>query len=201
MRRHNYLISDDISSSLIALFVVATTTKYLSLVQNVISTHVHAGQEVIKLEEKHPGKMQYSSMYGRTTNVVTLFLSYSSFSMIIFLVLSTCTIEAAFKALLHQNETFLAIHASGDSVLETGNNNNLKTISKCNFPPYGRDFREGKPTGRFCNGKIISDFIGKCSLNECFRWKQAWIEDDLLLFSWEYSSEKDTKKYYVLRYQ
>eukprot|EP01018_Ginkgo_biloba_P004759 Gb_24154 [translate_table: standard] len=30
---------------------------------------------------------------------------------------------------------------------------------KSNFPPYGRDFIDHKPTGRFCNGKLASDFI------------------------------------------
>ena len=36
----------------------------------------------------------------------------------------------------------------------------FKTAIKCNFPPYGRDFMHAIPTGRFCNGKILSDFIG-----------------------------------------
>ncbi|GMN35841.1 hypothetical protein TIFTF001_005568 [Ficus carica] len=133
--------------------------------------------------------MQYSSMYGRTTNVVTLFLSYSSFSMIIFLGLSTCTVEAAFKALLHQNETFLAIHAFGNSVLETGNNNNLKTISKCNFPPYGRDFREGKPTGSGHNEILFSYFATQLRkfhydvpsyTDLLLRWASAFLKSEKL---------------------
>ncbi|WCJ24334.1 GDSL esterase/lipase At1g23500 [Euphorbia peplus] len=51
--------------------------------------------------------------------------------------------------------------AFGDSILDTGNNNNLQTTSKCNFPPYGRDFPGGVPTGRFCNGKVFSDLIAE----------------------------------------
>lgn len=48
----------------------------------------------------------------------------------------------------------------GDSVVDVGNNNNLETIVKANFPPYGRDFIQHEPTGRFCNGKLASDFTG-----------------------------------------
>ncbi|KAK7280770.1 hypothetical protein RJT34_25837 [Clitoria ternatea] len=52
-----------------------------------------------------------------------------------------------------------ALFAFGDSILDTGNNNNLLTVSKCNFPPYGRDFPGGKPTGRWGNGKVPTDLI------------------------------------------
>ncbi|XP_027368232.1 GDSL esterase/lipase At1g23500-like [Abrus precatorius] len=57
------------------------------------------------------------------------------------------------------NGTFPALFSFGDSILDTGNNNNLQTLSKCNFPPYGMDFEGGKATGRFCDGKIPSDLI------------------------------------------
>ncbi|KAM3217667.1 GDSL esterase/lipase [Capsicum annuum] len=49
----------------------------------------------------------------------------------------------------------------GDSVVDVGNNNNLSTIIKANFPPYGRDFVTHKPTGRFCNGKLATDFTAE----------------------------------------
>ncbi|WOK99386.1 GDSL esterase/lipase [Canna indica] len=45
----------------------------------------------------------------------------------------------------------------GDSVVDAGNNNDLLTIVKANFPPYGRDFVQHKATGRFCNGKLATD--------------------------------------------
>ena len=48
----------------------------------------------------------------------------------------------------------------GDSVVDVGNNNNLLTVVKANFPPYGRDFVTHAPTGRFCNGKLATDFTG-----------------------------------------
>ncbi|XP_010536421.1 PREDICTED: GDSL esterase/lipase At1g23500-like [Tarenaya hassleriana] len=60
-----------------------------------------------------------------------------------------------------QNAVFPAIFAFGDSILDTGNNNNLQTLSKCNFFPYGRDFIGGKATGRFGNGRVLSDIIAQ----------------------------------------
>ncbi|KAJ4799787.1 GDSL esterase/lipase [Rhynchospora pubera] len=51
----------------------------------------------------------------------------------------------------------------GDSLVDAGNNDYLFTISKANIPPYGIDFLPsgGKPTGRFTNGRTISDIIGQ----------------------------------------
>ncbi|XP_038720376.1 GDSL esterase/lipase At5g03820 [Tripterygium wilfordii] len=49
----------------------------------------------------------------------------------------------------------------GDSVVDVGNNNNLTTLIKANFPPYGRDFVTHRPTGRFCNGKLATDFTAE----------------------------------------
>lgn len=61
---------------------------------------------------------------------------------------------------LPPNETVPAVIVFGDSIMDTGNNNNLKTLVKCNFPPYGQDFKAKKPTGRFGNGLVPSDIIG-----------------------------------------
>ncbi|XP_027070612.1 GDSL esterase/lipase At5g03820-like [Coffea arabica] len=49
----------------------------------------------------------------------------------------------------------------GDSVVDVGNNNNLPTLIKANFPPYGRDFLGHRPTGRFCNGKLATDYTAE----------------------------------------
>nr|KAJ0221036.1 hypothetical protein LSAT_V11C200052890 [Lactuca sativa] len=53
-----------------------------------------------------------------------------------------------------------AILVFGDSYADTGNNNYIDTMFKANFLPYGKDFMGGVPTGRFSNGKIISDVFG-----------------------------------------
>ncbi|CAL9052786.1 unnamed protein product [Musa banksii] len=52
-----------------------------------------------------------------------------------------------------------AVIVFGDSIVDPGNNNVMRTIVKSNFPPYGKDFIGHSPTGRFCNGKIPTDFI------------------------------------------
>ncbi|VVA91956.1 unnamed protein product [Arabis nemorensis] len=49
----------------------------------------------------------------------------------------------------------------GDSIFDTGNNNNLITEMRCNFSPYGMSFPSGVPTGRFSNGKVASDYISE----------------------------------------
>ena len=48
----------------------------------------------------------------------------------------------------------------GDSTVDPGNNNWLQTAAKANFPPYGMSFYGGKPTGRFSNGRLITDILG-----------------------------------------
>lgn len=47
----------------------------------------------------------------------------------------------------------------GDSLVDSGNNNNLATMAKVDYLPYGIDF-PGGPTGRFCNGRTTADIIG-----------------------------------------
>lgn len=49
----------------------------------------------------------------------------------------------------------------GDSTVDPGNNNRLGTDFKANFLPYGKDFLNGRPTGRFCNGRLATDFIAE----------------------------------------
>ncbi|KAL5703993.1 hypothetical protein ACHQM5_022476 [Ranunculus cassubicifolius] len=53
-----------------------------------------------------------------------------------------------------------AMFVFGDSLVDDGNNNFLSSYAKSNYMPYGIDFNRG-PTGRFCNGKTIIDFLGE----------------------------------------
>ncbi|XP_068646061.1 GDSL esterase/lipase EXL3-like [Aristolochia californica] len=62
-------------------------------------------------------------------------------------------------SLLRNHSRVPALIAFGDSIVDPGNNNGLKTVVKCNFPPYGRDFVQHRPSGRFSNGKIPSDLL------------------------------------------
>ncbi|XP_058198762.1 GDSL esterase/lipase At2g30220-like [Rhododendron vialii] len=54
---------------------------------------------------------------------------------------------------------FTAILIFGDSLLDTGNNNFIPTVVKANHKPYGQDFPGKIPTGRFSNGKLVSDLL------------------------------------------
>ncbi len=72
---------------------------------------------------------------------------------------------------LPPNETIPAVLIFGDSIVDTGNNNNLITIGKCNYRPYGNDFKGQVSTGRYSNGKVPSDMIGSDDLSllrNCF---------------------------------
>ena len=52
----------------------------------------------------------------------------------------------------------------GDSLSDSGNNNNLPTSAKSNYKPYGIDFPMG-PTGRFTNGRTSIDIISNNSFS------------------------------------
>ncbi|XP_010943227.3 GDSL esterase/lipase At4g26790 [Elaeis guineensis] len=54
-----------------------------------------------------------------------------------------------------------AVIVFGDSTVDSGNNNQIATVLKSNFHPYGRDFIGGRPTGRFCNGRLPTDLISE----------------------------------------
>ncbi|KAK4421186.1 GDSL esterase/lipase [Sesamum alatum] len=58
------------------------------------------------------------------------------------------------------NNSIPAVLVFGDSTVDPGNNNYVKTPFKSNFPPYGRDFVNGVPTGRFSDGRLVTDFMG-----------------------------------------
>ncbi|GMI75728.1 hypothetical protein like AT1G06990 [Hibiscus trionum] len=52
-----------------------------------------------------------------------------------------------------------AIIVFGDSTVDAGNNNYINTVAKANMPPYGINFPGHVPTGRFSDGKLVTDFI------------------------------------------
>ena len=56
----------------------------------------------------------------------------------------------------------VALFIFGDSFFDAGNNNyiNTTTLDQANFWPYGETYFQF-PTGRFSDGRLISDFIGK----------------------------------------
>lgn len=57
----------------------------------------------------------------------------------------------------HLNASFVF----GDSLVDSGNNNYLVSLSKANYLPNGIDFLPTRqPTGRYTNGRTIADILG-----------------------------------------
>ncbi|KAG6425886.1 hypothetical protein SASPL_110094 [Salvia splendens] len=62
----------------------------------------------------------------------------------------------------HANSQLVpAIITFGDSTVDVGNNDYIHTIFKADHPPYGKDFSNREPTGRFCNGKLATDITAE----------------------------------------
>ena len=59
----------------------------------------------------------------------------------------------------------VALFIFGDSLFDAGNNDYINTTSDnlANYGPYGETFFN-YPTGRYSNGRLIPDFIGKMLL-------------------------------------
>ncbi|XP_058743778.1 GDSL esterase/lipase 5-like [Vicia villosa] len=62
----------------------------------------------------------------------------------------------------YRSKKFRALFIFGDSYLDAGNNNyiNTTTYDQANFLPYGETYFNF-PTGRFSDGRLISDFIAE----------------------------------------
>lgn len=52
-----------------------------------------------------------------------------------------------------------AMFVFGDSLVDNGNNNFLRSIAKSNYYPYGVDSKRGA-TGKFSNGDTFVDYLG-----------------------------------------
>ncbi|KAK9062735.1 hypothetical protein SSX86_019924 [Deinandra increscens subsp. villosa] len=72
---------------------------------------------------------------------------------------SACLCESVGRIILPNNVSVSALLVFGDSFGDQGNNNYVNSSGKGNYPPYGKDFLGGKPTGRFSNGKTLPDFL------------------------------------------
>lgn len=63
----------------------------------------------------------------------------------------------AFVSVSNAQPLVPAIITFGDSAVDVGNNDYIPTFFKANYPPYGRNFINHKPTGRFCDGRLATD--------------------------------------------
>lgn len=90
--------------------------------------------------------------------------------LLLFLILARAIAKPPAIAAGERKSPVSAIFAFGDSTVDTGNNNYIATPLKSNFLPYGRDFFNHMPTGRFTNGKLIPDFVGKETSSGFEKW-------------------------------
>ncbi|KAF7119689.1 hypothetical protein RHSIM_Rhsim13G0182400 [Rhododendron simsii] len=102
-----------------------------------------------------------SSSHKHWLNVA---IHFQCFSLVLFSCVLFGISEARLQAeeLTRQKASNTSVHAIfvfGDSTSDPGNNNYVTTVFKGNFPPYGRDFPNQVPTGRFSNGRLANDFI------------------------------------------
>ncbi|EFJ17076.1 hypothetical protein SELMODRAFT_115388 [Selaginella moellendorffii] len=63
-----------------------------------------------------------------------------------------------------------AVFTLGDSIVDSGNNNYFEnvsfTIARANHTPYGVDYPNQIPTGRFTNGLVLPDYLAQyCGIN------------------------------------
>ncbi|KAM1073181.1 hypothetical protein ACFX2B_018086 [Malus domestica] len=107
----------------------------------------------------HPSKKGYEVITPMVFDSQTSNSSVKFLSIVIVLFLFHYASGTAVK--LPENKKIPAVIVFGNSIVDPGNNNNIKTTVKANFPPYGRDFIERRPTGRFNNGRVPSDFIAE----------------------------------------
>ncbi|GLJ25748.1 hypothetical protein SUGI_0493010 [Cryptomeria japonica] len=85
-----------------------------------------------------------------------------SMNLLVFMICSIISCFAMSLSYSISNTEYVAF-VFGDSLVDAGNNDYLFTLSKADSPPYGIDFSPsgGHPTGRFTNGKTISDIVGE----------------------------------------
>ncbi|XVE88142.1 hypothetical protein DITRI_Ditri19aG0044300 [Diplodiscus trichospermus] len=87
--------------------------------------------------------------------------SLPPFLIVLFLYMSFFFISKAEASIKQRpfNNKVSAGFVFGDSTVDPGNNNYISTLFRSNFPPYGKDFIDQTPTGRFTDGKLATDLI------------------------------------------
>ncbi|XP_027107555.2 GDSL esterase/lipase 2-like [Coffea arabica] len=83
--------------------------------------------------------------------------------VVVLVVLASLTVPSdCFRHDDHYPKTIAALFVFGDSLIDPGNNNYINTSTRfqANFPPYGESFFK-YPSGRFCDGRVIPDFIAE----------------------------------------
>ncbi|XP_010536419.1 PREDICTED: GDSL esterase/lipase At1g20120-like [Tarenaya hassleriana] len=141
--------------------VTATCNKYTSTV-------CPNRDEFVFWDSFHPTERGYrvlvSKLVGKYVYSRPCSSSSSKLFRFIFFLSSLClptTAHTKFDPKPSRNRTCPALLVFGDSIIDTGNNNDIMTVVKCNFRPYGINFPNGVATGRFSDGKVPSDILAE----------------------------------------
>ncbi|CAJ2638441.1 unnamed protein product [Trifolium pratense] len=89
-------------------------------------------------------------LFLQVTNILMAKFGVSQILLVLFMVLNGVV----------TSQNVPAMFIFGDSLIDNGNNNNMASLAKANYFPYGIDFNGG-PTGRFSNGYTIVDEIAE----------------------------------------
>jgi hypothetical protein len=108
-----------------------------------------------------PATVARMEPYLQWLGIQLMELGGTAMSLLLLLVLAASPLQQA-RAVGGGRPRVPAILVFGDSIVDTGNNNAVLTLTKSNFRPYGKDLNGGVPTGRFSNGRIPTDFVGSC---------------------------------------
>ncbi|XP_024535110.1 GDSL esterase/lipase At1g06990-like [Selaginella moellendorffii] len=84
--------------------------------------------------------------------------------VIVFIPLLLLLLGTAATAQLGNSTNATAVFCFGDSTVDAGNNNYLNTyfsIARANHTPYGCDYDNQAPTGRFSNALVLPDLIAQ----------------------------------------
>lgn len=86
-------------------------------------------------------------------------------SLLLVLFIALISLQSHGSKFNYRSRKHVALFIFGDSFVDAGNNNYINTtaLDQANFWPYGETYFKF-PTGRFSDGRLISDFIGKLCL-------------------------------------
>lgn len=102
---------------------------------------------------------------ARPSSLCSYFFTIVTF-LVVVLISTTCEAD---QSKLPKKKLVASLFIFGDSILDAGNNNyiNTTTLDQANFWPYGETFFK-YPTGRFSDGRLVSDFMGEVLILQIF---------------------------------
>ncbi|GAB2225888.1 hypothetical protein Droror1_Dr00021658 [Drosera rotundifolia] len=76
--------------------------------------------------------------------------------------------------LLRAQKKLSGLMIFGDSTMDSGNNDYIPTLFRSNFAPYGMNFFNHTPNGRFTDGRLPTDFLGNSIILSFFSYASLY---------------------------